>query len=139
MTSPTVEQFGFVNSRWGAGTAGSPVPQPHLWGLELGSNAPFRGLDGKLPSPILGLLILGGCVAICLFVANIRRSSLGQRMLAVRSNERAAAAVTEHLTFRPDPGRPEKHGFVEPARRTTAEDYQASLAATRDQWVLDED
>jgi branched-chain amino acid transport system permease protein len=88
-----IERFGFVNSRWGAGTAGSPVPQPHLWGLELGSNAPFRGLDGKLPSPILGLLILVGCVAICLFVANIRRSSLGQRMLAVRSNERAAAAV----------------------------------------------
>jgi branched-chain amino acid transport system permease protein len=89
----TIEQFGFVNSRWGAGTAGSPVPQPHLWGLELGSNAPFRGLDGKLPSPVLGFLILFGCVAICLFVANIRRSNLGQRMLAVRSNERAAAAA----------------------------------------------
>jgi branched-chain amino acid transport system permease protein len=32
-------------------------------------------------------------VVLCLFVANLRRSSLGQRMLAVRSNERAAAAA----------------------------------------------
>src|SRR5262249_28999274 len=32
-------------------------------------------------------------VALCLFVANVRRSTLGQRMLAVRSNERAAAAA----------------------------------------------
>jgi len=30
---------------------------------------------------------------VCLFVAHLRRSGLGQRMLAVRSNERAAAAV----------------------------------------------
>jgi branched-chain amino acid transport system permease protein len=89
----TIEQFGFVNSRWGAGTAGSPVPQPHLWGLELGSNAPFRGLDGKLPSPVLGFLILLGAIALCLLVANLRRGNLGQRMLAVRSNERAAAAA----------------------------------------------
>jgi branched-chain amino acid transport system permease protein len=32
-------------------------------------------------------------VLLCLFVAGIRRGALGQRMLAVRSNERAAAAA----------------------------------------------
>jgi branched-chain amino acid transport system permease protein len=32
-------------------------------------------------------------IALGLLVANLRRSSLGQRMLAVRSNERAAAAA----------------------------------------------
>ena len=88
-----IEQFGFVNSTWGGGSAGSPVPQPHLLGLNLGSDASFRGLDGKLPSPLLGFVVLAVTVALCLLVANLRRASLGQRMLAVRSNERAAAAV----------------------------------------------
>lgn len=88
-----IEQFGFNNTTWGAGTAGSPVPQPTIFGLELGSNAPFRGLDGDLPSPVLGLGILLVVVLLCLLVANLRRSTLGQRMLAVRSNERAAAAA----------------------------------------------
>ena len=32
-------------------------------------------------------------VGLCLLVATVRRGNLGQRMLAVRSNERAAAAA----------------------------------------------
>jgi branched-chain amino acid transport system permease protein len=89
-----IEQFVFQNSTWGGGTSGgTPVPQPSLLGLELGTTASFRGLDGKLPSPIFGFLVLAVVVALCLLVANVRRGSLGQRMLAVRSNERAAAAA----------------------------------------------
>lgn len=88
-----IEQFGFVNSTWGAGSNGSPVPQPEIAGLNLGSNASFLGLDGKLPSPVLGFLVLVITVLLCLLVANLRRTNLGQRMLAVRSNERAAAAA----------------------------------------------
>jgi branched-chain amino acid transport system permease protein len=88
-----IEQFGFANSTWGAGSSGSPVPNPHLLGLNLGTDAAFRGLDGKLPSPVLGFVVLAVAVALCLLVANLRRSTLGQRMLAVRSNERAAAAA----------------------------------------------
>ena len=34
-----IEQFGFANSRWGAGTGGSPVEQPTLFGFDIGSNA----------------------------------------------------------------------------------------------------
>jgi branched-chain amino acid transport system permease protein len=88
-----IEQFGFANKTWGAGGFGSPVEQPTLAGLKLGSNAGYRGLDGNLPSPVLGFVFVFVVVLLCLFVANLRRSTLGQRMLAVRSNERAAAAA----------------------------------------------
>jgi len=93
-----IEQFGFANERWGAGSGGSPVKQPELFGLDIGSNAGFRGLDGKLPSPVLGFVFLAAAVALCLLVANVRRSTLGQQMLAVRSNERAAAAAGISVT-----------------------------------------
>ena len=88
-----IEQFGFNNTTWGAGSTGSPVEQPTLAGLKIGSNAAFRGIDDKLPSPVLGFVFVFVVIILCLFVANLRRSTLGQRMLAVRSNERAAAAA----------------------------------------------
>lgn len=89
----TIEEFGFNNSTWGGGISGAPVPQPHLLGINLGNAAAFRGLDDKLPSPVLGFVVLAITIALCLLVCTIRRGILGQRMLAVRSNERAAAAV----------------------------------------------
>jgi branched-chain amino acid transport system permease protein len=88
-----IEQFGFANSTWGAGATGSPVPELQLLGIDLGSRASFRGLDGDLPSPILGFVVLAIVVGLGLLVANLRRSGLGRRMLAVRANERAAAAA----------------------------------------------
>ena len=88
-----LEQFGFLNERWGGQATGSPVEQPKLGGLDLSPNASFRGLDDKIPSPVFGFLVLAGVILLALLVANVRRSSLGQRMLAVRSNERAAAAA----------------------------------------------
>jgi branched-chain amino acid transport system permease protein len=69
------------------------VPELKLLGVDLGTRASFRGLDGNLPSPILGFVVLAVVVGLGLLVANLRRSGLGQRMLAVRSNERAAAAA----------------------------------------------
>jgi branched-chain amino acid transport system permease protein len=88
-----IVQFGFNNSTWGGGGTGSPVPEPKLFGLHLGPQASFRGLDGALPSPVFGWVVLAVTVALCLMVAAIRRGNLGQRMLAVRSNERAAAGA----------------------------------------------
>jgi len=87
-----IVNFGFINDTWGGGDTGSPVPEPHLFGLDLGPRSAFRGLDGSLPSPVFGWLALAITVALCLFVASLRRGNLGERMLAVRSNERAAAA-----------------------------------------------
>ena len=92
-----MEQFIFVNSTWGAGSSGSPVPSPHLFGVNLGPTAPFRGLDGNLPSPIFGFLVLAVTIAVGLYVANLRRTNLGRRMIAVRANERAAAAAGIHV------------------------------------------
>jgi branched-chain amino acid transport system permease protein len=88
-----IEQFGFANRRWGAGVTGSPVGQPTLFGQSIGSSAGFRGLDGKVPSPVLGFVYLAVVIALCLLVAQLRRSVLGQQLLAVRANERAAAAA----------------------------------------------
>ena len=88
-----ITNFGFLNTTWGGGQTGSPVPELKLFGLDLGTRASFRGLDGNLPSPIFGWVALAITVCACLIVAWIRRGDLGRRMLAVRSNERAAAAA----------------------------------------------
>ena len=88
-----ITNFGFLNTTWGGGQTGSPVPELKLFRLDLGTRASFRGLDGNLPSPIFGWVALAITVCACLIVAWIRRGDLGRRMLAVRSNERAAAAA----------------------------------------------
>ena len=88
-----IENFGFDNPTWGGGATGSPVPSPHLFSLNLGPSAGFRGLDGNIPSPVFGWVVLVIVVALCVLVGLVRRGRLGQRMLAVRSNERAAAAA----------------------------------------------
>jgi branched-chain amino acid transport system permease protein len=88
-----IQNFGFTNSTWGGGLAGAPVPEPKWFGLDLGPDAPFRGLDHDLPSPVFGWVALVCCVLLCVGVGYVRRGKLGQRMLAVRSNERAAAAA----------------------------------------------
>ncbi len=88
-----IENFGFDNPTWGGGQTGSPVPSPHLFSLNLGPSSPFRGLDGNVPSPVYGWVVLAVTIALCLLVGYVRRAQIGQRMLAVRSNERAAAAA----------------------------------------------
>jgi branched-chain amino acid transport system permease protein len=88
-----IENFGFVNSTWGGGLSGSPVPEPKLFGFDLGTQNSFHGIDGNVPSPVFGWVALICCVLLCVWVGFIRRGTLGQRMLAVRSNERAAAAA----------------------------------------------
>jgi branched-chain amino acid transport system permease protein len=88
-----IQAFGFGNSTWGYDSYGSPIKPLTIGGLNLSSDASFRGIDGKLPSPIFGFVVLAVTILSCLLVANLRRAGLGQRMLAVRSNERAAAAA----------------------------------------------
>jgi branched-chain amino acid transport system permease protein len=88
-----IENFGFQNATWGAGPSGSPVPEPTLFGLDIGPKAGFSLGPGKIPSPVFGLVCLIVLAAIACFVVLLRRSSLGHQMLAVRSNERAAAAA----------------------------------------------
>lgn len=87
-----MEQALFTNTSFG-GTAGVSVAPPRLFGVNLGPGAGFRGLDGNEPSPVFGFLVLLVAVLLGVYVANLRRTGLGRRMLAVRSNERAAAAA----------------------------------------------
>jgi branched-chain amino acid transport system permease protein len=87
-----LKSFVFDNTSWGGGVTGSPTPSPTLFGYDLGPDASYSWTDGKLPSPVFGFVCLAVVVALALFVASLRRSTLGQQMLAVRSNERAAAA-----------------------------------------------
>jgi branched-chain amino acid transport system permease protein len=87
-----IEQFVFLSTTWGGGSSSSPVPEPR-WGIDLGPYGPFRGLDGKVPSPVFGFFVLAITIGLGVLVASLRRSSLGRRMLAIRSNERAAAAA----------------------------------------------
>ena len=65
------------------------VPRPRLFGLDLGFLANgeenFRAAFGVVAVIVLALSVL--------IVANLRRSPTGLRWLAVRSNERAAAAA----------------------------------------------
>jgi branched-chain amino acid transport system permease protein len=88
-----IANFGFSNTTWGVGPNGSPVPDLSLGGLNLSPRAAFRGLDGNQPSPVFGWVALAATVGLCLLVGYLRRGTLGQRMLAVRSNERAAEAA----------------------------------------------
>ena len=89
-----INSFGFQNTTWGGGGLGSPVPAMKWFGLNLSPNAGFRGIDGNQPSPIFGWVALVCVVLCCVGVGYLRRGKLGQQMLAVRSNERAAAAAS---------------------------------------------
>jgi len=93
-----IERFGFGNYRWGGGSGASPVPPPKLGGFSLGPDSSWKGLDGLTPSPVFGFFLLAVIVLLCLLIARVRRSSVGRQMLAVRSNERAAAAAGVNVT-----------------------------------------
>jgi hypothetical protein len=42
--------------------------------------------------------------------------------------------VADGLVLRPDPKRPDRHGFVEPEREMPVPDYEAAITATRENW-----
>src|SRR6202034_4749024 len=66
---------------------GAQVTGPTLFGLTL-----EIGSVGTYPRIHFGLLCLVVLTLVALGVANLRRSRLGAQMLAVRANERSAAA-----------------------------------------------
>lgn len=77
----------FTN-RWFIGNTGAlPIEAPDLFGVNLAANV---GTDfNRWEYGIMLLLVTALCA---LFVVNIRRSGTGLRFLAIRANERAAAA-----------------------------------------------
>jgi branched-chain amino acid transport system permease protein len=69
--------------------AGAPVPKPEVFGLNLGV-AGKSGLSDRLAFTIFVTVLL---VVVAVIVSNLRNAATGRRFLAVRANERAAAAV----------------------------------------------
>jgi ABC-type branched-subunit amino acid transport system ATPase component/ABC-type branched-subunit amino acid transport system permease subunit len=85
-----VEQFVFNNPGFTGGFAGAPVPPASLAGLNLDIRASTPEAYPRLAFGLLVLLLLAvvGCS-----LAHLRRTAAGRAMLAVKNNERAAAAV----------------------------------------------
>ena len=79
-----LELMVFNNSRFVGGYSGTKVGRPHLFGWD------FNAIThpGRYAIVSMGLFTL-----VALMVANMRRGRSGRRLLAVRTNERAAAAL----------------------------------------------
>jgi len=79
-----IELVLFGNTDFTGGFGGTQVGEPSLFGLNVNAAAhPTR----------YGLLALGCLILATLLVGNIRRGRSGRRLIAVRTNERAAAAL----------------------------------------------
>lgn len=72
-----------------SGTTSAYVPAPNLFGLNLS----VQGRNGLPDRWMFTLFAVVVAALAAIWVANIRRSGTGRRLLAVRANERAAAAV----------------------------------------------
>ena len=88
--SVAISEFIFKNPQFvgDASTGGAKIPHPKLGGWDLG-----LVLGTKSSRPVFGILLVVVALLLSLLVANIRRSATGRRMLAIRSNERAASAI----------------------------------------------
>jgi ABC-type branched-subunit amino acid transport system ATPase component/ABC-type branched-subunit amino acid transport system permease subunit len=82
-----LEKFVFRNSSF-VSPSGSLISKPTIFGLDLGVR------EGRNIARLsFGILVVVFVTLACIMVTNLIRSGTGRRMLAVRSNERAAAAV----------------------------------------------
>jgi len=89
-----VEAIFFDRSGWfGLDNFTKTSAPPSLFGFEFGPNSAFPLGDDKIPTAGFGIFVLVITVLSCLAVMRLRRSRLGEQMLAVRANERAAAAA----------------------------------------------
>ena len=80
----------FENEKFTGLTAGSnaTISDPTFFGIDLKST----GKSGLNDNPRFAIFCVVVLALLCIATANIRRSGTGRRLLAVRANERAAAA-----------------------------------------------
>jgi ABC-type branched-subunit amino acid transport system ATPase component/branched-subunit amino acid ABC-type transport system permease component len=83
-----VEAIWFNNNSIDGGASGLAIPTPRLFGMDLGI-----GSGKDFPRPAFGILCLVVLVLVALGVSWLRTSRLGTAMLAVRADERSAAAA----------------------------------------------
>ena len=80
----TMELMLFRNRNYTGGVQGTQVGNPDLFGYDIGSiKHPDR----------YGIFVLAMAMLAVVVVANVRRGRSGRRLIAVRTNERAAAAL----------------------------------------------
>ncbi len=84
-----VEELVFKWTWFTGGSRGARPPQPELFGVDLG----ISGVGTDFPKPAFGILVLVVLVLCTLGVIGLRRGRTGLGWLAVRANERAAAAA----------------------------------------------
>lgn len=89
-----IEEIFFQRSGWfGLDRTNKTSDPPEIFGIEFGPASDFFIGDGKIPTGAFGLFLLIMTVVCGAGVMRLRRSRLGEQMLAVRANERAAAAA----------------------------------------------
>ena len=84
-----IEQLVLASPALSGGAAGLAVPRPTLLGIDIGVGA--TGADNFRPA--FGIVLVVVVAVAYAAVANLRRGGVGLRWLAVRANERAAAAA----------------------------------------------
>jgi branched-chain amino acid transport system permease protein len=85
-----IQEFVFKNPTYTGSIAdgGARIPNPEIFGADLGLST-----EGHLFRPVFGVLVTTVVMLVAIAVANLRRGTFGRQMLAVRANERAAAAA----------------------------------------------
>ncbi|MGP0032658.1 MAG: ABC transporter permease subunit [Acidimicrobiales bacterium] len=83
-----VEAIWFNNNSLDGGAGGLAIPAPRLFGMDLSI-----GSGKDFPRPAFGIMCLVVLVLVALGVSWLRTSRLGSAMLAVRADERSAAAA----------------------------------------------
>jgi branched-chain amino acid transport system permease protein len=91
----TIAEFVFKNPAFigDISTGGAKIPNPQLGPWDFG-----LVFGNKVSRPVFGIFLIITLVLLCIAVANIRRAGSGRVMLAVRGNERAAAAIGINVT-----------------------------------------
>lgn len=85
-----LDAFLFKNTDFSGGASGRRIPPPRIFGLDLN----IRSSNAQdFPRPEFGVFVLVVVVLVGVGVASLRRGSIGQQMLAMRANERAAIAA----------------------------------------------
>jgi sulfate-transporting ATPase len=83
-----VEAIWFNNNSIDGGASGLAIPTPRLFGMDLGI-----GSGKDFPRPAFGIMCLVVLVLVASGISWLRTSRLGTAMLAVRADERSAAAA----------------------------------------------
>jgi ABC-type branched-subunit amino acid transport system permease subunit len=89
-----IEELLFGWDWFTSGGTGTRVPEPELFGIDLGISA----TGGDFPRAVFGVVCVVCVTIIAVLIAHLRRGGTGLRFVAVRTNERAAAAAGIDVT-----------------------------------------